>query len=289
MRVTKKINNNVALGKDGNNRDVIIFGKGIGFGDLPYELTDMSKVDRTYYDIDKKYYGLLTEIPENIFLLVSKLLDVAKTKIEGKLNPNLLFVLADHVHFAVERCRKGMDLSLPYSYELEYEYPQLTQISRWFIRTVNERLHVTLDKGEITSITMHFLNALEGERKPERQTDTAARITRVIATATRIVEEYFGIQVNRSSFHYFRFKNHVKFFVQRKERGEEFGNSNEELYQSMEESYPKLRECVARIDDYLEQEFGERCPHEELLYLMIHVNQLYNKEDCDRKGITPKE
>lgn len=289
MKVLKKINNNVALGVDGNNREVIIFGKGIGFEKMPYELTDMSKVDRTYYDIDQKYYGLLTEIPENIFLMVSMLLDRAKAKIDENLNPNLIFVLADHINFAVERSRKGMNISLPYSYELEYEYPKLTMISRWFVSAINDRLHTSLDKGEITSITMHFLNAMEGQQRTGRKAGSAERITRVIAATTGIVENYFGIQVDKNSFHYFRFKNHVKFFVQRKERGAEFSDSNEELYQSMKESYPDLRECVSRIDDYLEQEFGERCPHEELLYLMIHVNQLYNKEDCNRKGITPKD
>ena len=32
MKVIKKINNNVAIGLDGNNREVVIFGRGIGFG-----------------------------------------------------------------------------------------------------------------------------------------------------------------------------------------------------------------------------------------------------------------
>lgn len=103
MKVIKKINNNVALGLDGNNHEVIIFGKGIGFEKMPYELTDLSRVDRTYYDIDRRYYGLLTEIPEKTFLLVTKLLDTARSKIQGNLNPNLVFVLADP-----SRCTSSM-------------------------------------------------------------------------------------------------------------------------------------------------------------------------------------
>lgn len=27
-----------------------------------------------------------------------------------------------------------MDISLPYSYELEYEYPLLTKISKWMVK-----------------------------------------------------------------------------------------------------------------------------------------------------------
>ncbi len=281
MKVIKKINNNVAIGLDGNQREVIIFGKGVGFPQMPYELTDLSKITRTFYDIDSRYYGLLQEIPEEVFLLVSALVERAKTKLKGSLNPNLAFVLADHVNFAVERNRKGMNVGLPYSYELEYQYPELTRISRWFIKNVNEKLHVELDRSEVTSITMHFLNALEGEKDTGTHMEEGERINRVISIVTRIVEDYFDVQVDRSSFHYFRFKNHIKFFVQRKEKGGEFSQENEELYESIRTAYPGVADCVARIDDYLEEEFGERCPKEELLYLMIHVKQLYSKESRD--------
>ncbi len=158
---------------------------------------------------------------------------------------------------------------------MEYDYPELTRIAQWFVRKVNEKMKVHLGRGEVTSITMHFLNALEGEKMPEKNPDRTARI---IQEVTVLVEEYFGFAVDKNSFHYFRFKNHIKYFVQRKERNEEFNDSNEELYQGMKEKNPEIRKCVAKIDDYMEREFGERCPHEELLYLMIHVNQLYAKE-----------
>lgn len=301
MKVTKKINNNVAIGLDGNQHEIIIFGKGIGYPQMPYELTDLSKVDRTYYNIDSRYYGLLREIPDTIFLLVSQLLDTAKIKLGGNYNPNLVFVLADHINFSIERSRKGMILSLPYSYELEYEYPELTKISRWMVRRVNETMQVHLEKGEITSITMHFLNARVDETLESSKTQkikevssnkmlrSQERITHTIVQVTKIVEDFFGITVDKKSFHYFRFKNHLKFFVQRKERGEEFIDTNEELFQSVRDAHPDIYECVKRMDDYFAEEFGDRCPKEEFLYLMIHVSQLYNKEDCNRKGITPEK
>ena len=50
MKVIRKINNNVAIGKDDNGHEVILFGKGIGFPAIPYTLTDLSKIDRTYYN-----------------------------------------------------------------------------------------------------------------------------------------------------------------------------------------------------------------------------------------------
>ena len=57
MMIVKKINNNVAIGVDGNGHEVVLFGKGIGFGELPYSINDMSKIERSFYDIDYRYYN----------------------------------------------------------------------------------------------------------------------------------------------------------------------------------------------------------------------------------------
>lgn len=282
MRVIRKINNSVALGLDSNGNEIIIMGKGIGFGEIPYELTDLSRVDRTFYHIDPRYYGLLTSIPENVFLLVTKLLDKAKQELKTELNPNLVFILADHVNFALQRKDKGMDILMPYSYELEYEYPAYTKVAKSFVISLNRQLHVHLDKGEITCILMHFLDAMEGTAAVQKNESKHAKISKVIAASTRIVEEYYHIHIDRDSFHYFRFKNHIKYFVQRKERGEVFDNhGTEDMFRGLIESKPDLYECVLKIDEFLQKEYGESCPHEELLYLMIHINQLHSKEDCD--------
>lgn len=287
MKIIKKINNNVAVGLDGNHREMIVFGKGIGFQQVPYELNDLSRIDRTYYDIDSKYIGLLSEIPESTFILVSRLVEIVKGKINVQLNPNLVFILADHVHFSITRYEKGMNLALPYSYELEFEYPEFTRIARWFVKNVNEKMNVKLDKGEITSIAMHFINAsVEGRQPCARFEDKTEKI---IKNVTGIVEEYFDMTINRSSFNYFRFKNHLKYFVQRKEKNEEFRDDNIELYHGMQKAYPRTNECVSKIDDYLYEVFHEKCSQDELLYLMVHVNRLYTKEDLSVRDTGKQE
>lgn len=63
MQICKKINNNVALARDAKGRELVVFGKGIGFPAMPYELTDLSGVQRTFYDVNEKYFALLREIP----------------------------------------------------------------------------------------------------------------------------------------------------------------------------------------------------------------------------------
>ena len=61
------------------------------------------------------------------------------------------------------------------------------------------------------------------------------------------------------------------------------------MFEKMKESYPETYSCVCKIQEFMEKEFKESCSKDELLYLMIHINRLYSKEDCNRKGITPDE
>lgn len=275
MKIIKKINNNVAIGLDGRGKELIVFGKGIGFPKIPYVLTDLSKIERTFYDIEPQYYGLLQELPEDIIRVASKMVLRIKNQVDKNLNPNLVFILADHINFAVERARKGLDISLPYSYELEYEHPELTKLSAFFVKNIRKRYQVFLPRGEITSITMHILNAMEGTSGKLEEKESSGMIIRKV---TDIIEEHFDIQIDKESFNYFRFKNHMKYFVDRKSRKEEFMDQNQELYDSMKKSYSETYECVLKINDYIADIFHERCSSEEMLYFIIHVNRLYMKE-----------
>lgn len=275
MKIIKKINNNVAIALDGRGKELIVFGKGIGFPKIPYELTDLSKVERTFYDIEPQYYGLLQELPEDIIRVASKMVLRIKNQVAKNLNPNLVFIHADHINFAVERARKGLDISLPYSYELEYEQPGITKLAAFFVKNIRKRYQVFLPKGEITSITMHILNAMEGTSGKLEEKESSGVIIRKV---TEIIEEHFDIQIDKESFNYFRFKNHMKYFVDRKSRKEEFTDQNQELYDSMRKSYPETYECVLKINEYITEIFHERCSSEEMLYFIIHVNRLYMKE-----------
>ena len=280
MKVIKKINNNIAVATDGNNREVIIFGKGIGFHEMPYELTDLNKIERSFYNINEKYYGLLKEIPENIFMLTVKLVDMIKNNIHEELNPNLIFTLADHINFAIQRDRQKLNLSIQYSYELEYEYPEIVRISKLIVQTINLDMNTNLAKGEISSIAMHIINALKGkEISDDLKVDVLEKkVTRIIKDVTTIVEQHFDIKIDKKSFNYFRFKNHIKYFVQRKEEHKLFNESNEELFEGMKVKYKDTYECIKKIDDYISKIYGESCTKEELLYLMIHINCLQVKK-----------
>lgn len=284
MKIIKKINNNVALGVDGNNREVILFGRGIGFEKMPYELTDLSKIERTYYDIDERYHALLGEIDADLFSFVDGMLDVVKSRIPGNWNPSITFIIADHINFSMQRIRGGFAVDFPYSFEIECEFPEFNKMAAWMVKNINKKMKVHLPKGEITCIAMHLINAAQGMKKSEDEM-IAEKTFRILKTVTSIIEKYFQINISRKDMNYYRFRYHIQYLVKRKELHTEFVDDNSELFENMKETYPETYQCALEIERYFSQEYQEPCSKDELLYLMIHINRLY-EGDCNRKGIT---
>ena len=71
MQIVKKINNNFAVALDNNLEELIVYGKGIGFPMIPYELTDLSKIERTYYNIDAQNLEFFNAISDEVILVSS--------------------------------------------------------------------------------------------------------------------------------------------------------------------------------------------------------------------------
>ena len=86
MKITKKLNNNVALAEDGAGKELVVFGTGIGFREVPYILTDLSKIQRTFYDVKASYVELAASLPEDMILLAADVVEQAQYELDCELN-----------------------------------------------------------------------------------------------------------------------------------------------------------------------------------------------------------
>jgi len=273
LRIIKKINNGAAIGIDSKGREIVVLGKGIGFPEVPYELDDLSKIKRTFYDIDSQYLGLLSEISSEIFMLSTKVVERAKLKIECELNPNLVFTLADHISFAIERYQKGIDIGIFYSFGLEIEYPLVFEVADYAISLIRKECGVIMPDEEKNSIALHLINARMGNIS-----DDESAVQKVLKGITDIVEAQFKTTLDKKSFNYYRFANHIRRFVQRKSQNKENNSNESDLFQYLTKDHPGIYICVRSVDDFMEYHFGTRCTKEELAYLMIHINVLTSEE-----------
>ena len=139
MRIIKKINTSAALALDSAGREIVVLGKGVGFPPVPYELTDISRVERTFYDIDPKYLSMIAELPQSIVLASADIADLAEIELNCRLNPNLPFTLADHLNFAVERLKSGIDLTNPIAYDIRHLYPKESALADQALEILKEQ------------------------------------------------------------------------------------------------------------------------------------------------------
>ena len=127
MKIIRNINNNVSLCKDSENVEVVIFGKGVGFLKVNEEVP-LSKIERTFYNVNKNYLDVIASLPENVLEVSSKIIDMANIKLNTSYKSNVILSLADHINYAIQREQNNISIKLPLIYEIRYLYPKETEI-----------------------------------------------------------------------------------------------------------------------------------------------------------------
>lgn len=273
MKLLKKINNNFALAIDSAGEQIIVEGKGIGFQKMPMELKDLSLVTRTYYDTKEQDIALIRSISDEVLDISGKIYRYAENCILDRLNPNLTFILADHIQFSIERYEKKMEVKMPIYYDIRLLYPKETEIAEYAMELIRKELKIALPDSELTGIALNIINSeLTSSGTEENQEELVENIT-------RFIEKSFSIKIRRDSFCYSRFVSHMEYLLRRARESAEVSGDNLELYKTVKMEIPAVSQCVNGIE-WLLKENGFYLNEEEKLYLMLHVNRL-----CDREGL----
>lgn len=273
MKVIKKINNNVAECVDSKGNHLIAFGKGIGFPKTPYELADLSQITMTFYKLNKHFELLLNEISEEIMDVSTEIVVMAQKELNEQLNPTLVFSLADHIQFAIQRLSTYKDAKLNYSHEMEQLYPKETHLATEAVKIIQRKLLVSLPKSEITSITIHFLNSQE----EYKMTQEELAIDETIEQITSLVEDELDIAIDRQEFNYNRFQMHMLYYFKRVRNDGQFITKSNHLLDSIKKEHQQIFEIAVKVAVLIKERLRIKTSNDELLYLMIHINRLYEK------------
>jgi len=274
MKAIKKINNNIAVCLDSDNHELIAIGKGLGFPEMPYDITDLKSIERTFYNVDSMYISMASDIPEDILNTSIAIVDMVRLKVSTPISSNLVFTLADHIKFAVERRKKGMVFTAPMQYDIENLYSDDFELGRESLTIINKRLKVNLPSEEASNLAIHFINARNMSAVPNGNEGDSD----LISDITDIISGYFEIYIDKHGFSYSRFVTHMQYLLKRQSQGVSIHSGNETMYEDMVKNYPKTAECVSKISEYLVEHREIDLEDEEKMYLMMHVNRLYSRE-----------
>lgn len=285
MKVIRRFNNNVVLCVDDNQKEIVAFGKGLGFHDIPYELTDLSKIEKSYYGIEKRYLSMINELSEQSLELAMTIMDWCRINLQGQINPNLIFTLADHIDFCIERNKKNMHVKMPLYNDFENMHPKEFKIAQRAIQLISKKYNVYLSEDEVVGIAMNILNSEMDldSNKPFKDFD------RIQEDILNIIEKELNISIDKKTTSYARYVSHIQYLIKRVEEGSEDSEDDFKMYESLSKQNPEVTACSLKIADYFKDKKNFSLNHNELLYLIIHISRLTNREECYQMGITSKE
>ncbi|MEJ5070466.1 PRD domain-containing protein [Enterobacter sp. MYb186] len=272
ITIKKSLNNSMLL-VDNDQREMILFGKGIGFGAKPGTHIDLAQVEKVFLplsDLKSRHFLSLTDtIPAAFFDISHEILILARRLCGDKLNSVLLFTLAEHLHFAVERSRNGQTILNKLSWEVKRYYPQEYSVGLQARAQVNEKFDIELPEEEAVNIAFHLINA-----SSQDDDSTAHQQVELVNRIADIVRYKLGKSIDTQSVNYMRFITHLRYFAERVLAGKIALSETEDFYQELMRHRPDAMTVAWVIRDYVQDKYQLTLPKDELTWLSIHISRL---------------
>lgn len=276
ITIKKSLNNSMLL-VDNDQREMILFGKGIGFGAKPGTNIDLAQVEKVFLplsDLKTRHFLSLTDtIPAAFFDISHEILILARRLCGDKLNSVLLFTLAEHLHFAVERSRSGQTILNKLSWEVKRYYPQEYSVGLQARTQVNEKFEVELPEEEAVNIAFHLINA-----SSQDDDSTAHQQVELVNRIADIVRYKLGRTIDTQSVNYMRFITHLRYFAERVLAGKIALTETDDFYQELMRHRPDAMTVAWAIRDYVQDKYQLTLPKDELTWLSIHISRLMDRQ-----------
>ena len=281
MKVVKVINNNNLCVLDDNGREQIVSGKGIGFGKKYGDMVEVSQIQKTYLitdsELQKKMISMLKEIPSEYMFFTNDIVEHIKKVYPSKLNESLLVTLSDHIAFAIERKKSGIEFTNPLIDSIREAYPEELSLGEYCVEQIRERLDIAMSKDEAGFIAMHIINA----RLDIKMSDVY-EITKMINGCIEIAEYYYQEKFQKDSVSYERFLTHLKYLAQRLFQNKPLPQnlSDDVTFVAMiKKTCNKHYKCAMCIQEYILKTYKKDINDDELITLAIHLKKVSIKAD----------
>ena len=280
-KIKKVLNSSVVIAEDEQKREYILLGKGIGYGQKAGSEILEHQADQVFIPVDKiktvGFFEILDSVSPEFLETTQDIVKKAEEKLNIKLNPGIYFTLMDHLNFAVERYRKGINITNKLFWEVKNYYREEFKIGLYAVNLVNGRLNIELPEEEAANIAFHLINA-QGEGQASKDAMKAAKMTGNIVNMVRYT---LNVNMDTENIHYTRFVTHVKFFVERFFSEKMLTDEDDFLYHQISRSYPNAMRGAFKIRDYIKQIYEKDIPNEELVYLAVHIQRLISYNHLD--------
>ncbi|MDR1771728.1 MAG: PRD domain-containing protein [Hungatella sp.] len=278
MVVKQVLGNNIISSWDSNGKEIILMGKGIGFSVKPGSLIDESKILKIFFlktQEVSRFAELVSKLPEAHIQCAYKIVSYAKVTLDKKINDNIYITLTDHLNFAIERKKIGIEFKNALLWEIKKFYYREYQIGLEALKIIKDSLDIELSEDEAGYIALHIVNAELDTNMKE-----SIEIFQIIQDILNIVRYHFSIVLNEETLSYERFVTHLKFFVQRTVKKQYYETEDVDFCNMIYRQYSEAYQCALKVNTYMEKKMNYQLTDEEIMYLTVHIKRIIqeNKE-----------
>ncbi len=272
MLISKIFNNNVALIKDIDKKEIIVMGCGITFGKRVGDYLDDNKVEKVFElqqeETSEKFKLLLEHIPMEEVALCYDIIEYAKGIIDVEFSDYIYVTLTDHINRALKLFDDGYDISNPLIWEIKRLYPKEFAVGKKALGLIKEEMDKDIPEAEAGNIAMHLINAQLNPSSNEFS--NVFEITQKVQDILNIVKYTFKIELDEKSLDFERFVTHLRFFF-RREKGQTKGTEADDfLLLQIKDTYEDAYNCMKKVEQYL----GKVLSSSQQLYLTVHIQRV---------------
>ncbi|EOP13351.1 BigG family transcription antiterminator [Bacillus cereus BAG2O-3] len=276
LEIKKVLNNNVIIASHSEHEEVVVIGKGIGFGKKAKDVLEQEQIEKMFVlknERDREQYKLLVpHVSEKLIELMNDIMFYIQEKAKSPLNEHIHIALTDHISFAIKRLKQGLTIDNPFLVETKMLYPEEYEIAEGVVDLLNSRLQITLPEGEIGFIALHIYSSLTNS-----DLSSVNQNSRLIAQLVSLIETNLQITLDQESIHYLRLIRHLQYAIERVKKGEKVEES-QSFAELLKAEYPVCYNLAWKLVKVMQKELQLPVYEAESIYLTMHLQRLVKAE-----------
>lgn len=270
--VQRTLSNNAVLAKAIAGNDVILLGKGLGFGRKEGDLLVDPKYDKIFVvpeGDEEDALQLIQQVEPAVMQITEEIIKLVKLQLGEMLHSRIYLGLADHINFALIRLSQGMEIKNPFISEIEVLYPEEFSIARRGAELIEQKLKVTVPHEEIGFIALHLHAA-----RHNRPVGESLKYSEIINQVVKYLEAEIGPLKKPGGLNYTRLISHLQSCLNRLTKNTTIENPIiDQLKEKFRESYRMARHA----GNIMATGLGIEVPDAEIGYLTIHLERIRGK------------
>ncbi|MDC2867362.1 glucose PTS transporter transcription antiterminator GlcT [Bacillus sp. BP-3] len=278
LEIKKVLNNNVIIAAHPEHEEVVVIGKGIGFGKKAKEMLQVEQIEKMFVltnEREREQYKLLVpHVSEKLIELMNDLMFYIQDRVETPLNEHIHIALTDHIAFAIKRLKQGFTVDNPFLVETKVLYPTEYKIAEEVVELINSRLNIHLPEGEIGFIALHIYSSVTNS-----ELSSVNQNSKLIAHLVSLIETNLQIELDKESIHYLRLVRHLQYAIERVKNGEKVEES-QSFADLLKAEFPECYNLAWKLVKVMQKQLQLPVYDAETIYLTMHLQRLMKVEQA---------